>query len=578
MSLQAPNQEVKAAVVVGIDFGTTTSGYAFMFTSDPTSIFTAMGEEREPTCVLLYPDKTFNAFGKKALEKYAELEPEEHQSHYFFHLFKMKLYESKKLTRETFILDQTGKDMKAVDVYSIVLQYFNRAVMQQVGQVKNDQPVQGFSSKHILWMLSMPAIWTEYARKFMREAATNAGLENFTLVLEPEAGALFAIDKPLYMREVKSAEKFPVGHKYILADLGGGTVDICVHEIVKGRNLCELYRATGDYAGGSRVNLEFEQFFVRLFGAPALENFRRNCTHSYQEFIQNIERKKCTFTQNTEKVTLILDSDYVALVENDNGETIEDMISGSRYRDRVHYKKAGRRLIVYRDVVKEFFDSSVDVIIANLKEIMSACHEDIMTSLLLVGGYSESPYVIERIQREFCQLQTVIVKDGRLAVMKGAVMMGLESRCIIQRRARFTYGFRKTELFIEGEHLEQFKYNHVGKTWCIGMFDKVIGKGQLLQHKQEFSRNFCNVFKRPDRKQQVQFTSLWRSPKRDPMYCLLKEDQCERVGVINMPPPTGVWPEVVHWVEKLIVGETEFTMKVLIEETGEEFEANIDIL
>ncbi|WAR17975.1 HS12A-like protein, partial [Mya arenaria] len=166
--------------------------------------------------------------------------------------FPMKLYESKKLTRETFILDQTGKDMKAVDVYSIVLQYFNRAVMQQVGQVKNDQPVQGFSSKHILWMLSMPAIWTEYARKFMREAATNAGLENFTLVLEPEAGALFAIDKPLYMREVKSAEKFPVGHKYILADLGGGTVDICVHEIVKGRNLCELYRATGDYAGGSR--------------------------------------------------------------------------------------------------------------------------------------------------------------------------------------------------------------------------------------------------------------------------------------------------------------------------------------
>ncbi|XP_052762358.1 heat shock 70 kDa protein 12A-like [Mya arenaria] len=242
---------------------------------------------------------------------YAELEPEEHQSHYFFHHFKMKLYESKKLTRETFIRDQTGKDMKAVDVYSIVLQYFNRAAMQQVGQVKNDQPVQGFSSKHILWMLSMPAIWTDYARQFMREAATNAELENVKLVLESEAGDVFAIDKQLNMRQDMFAGKFPVGHKYILADLGGGTVDICVHEVVEGRNLCELYRATGDCAEGSRVNHAFEQFFVRFVWGSSTRKFQK--------------------------------------------------------------------------------EISVDVIIANLKEILSACHEDIITSLLLVGGYSESP-------------------------------------------------------------------------------------------------------------------------------------------------------------------------------------------
>ncbi|WAR18035.1 HS12B-like protein [Mya arenaria] len=248
----------KAAVIVGIDFGTTYSEYAFMFTS--------MGDERRPTCVLLTPDKTFNAF---------ELEPEEHQSHYFFHHFKMKLYESKKLTRETFIRDQTGKDMKAVDVYSIVLQYFNRAAMQQVGQVKNDQPVQGFSSKHILWMLSMPAIWTDYARQFMREAATNAELENVKLVLESEAGDVFAIDKQLNMRQDMFAGKFPVGHKYILADLGGGTVDICVHEVVEGRNLCELYRATGDCAEGSRVNHAFEQFFVRFVWGSSTRKFQK---------------------------------------------------------------------------------------------------------------------------------------------------------------------------------------------------------------------------------------------------------------------------------------------------------------
>ncbi|WAR18084.1 HS12A-like protein [Mya arenaria] len=139
---------------------------------------------------------------------------------------------------------------------------------------------EGLSSKHILWMKSIPAIWPDSARQLVRDAAKNAGLENVRLVLEPEAGALFAIDKPLNLREDKSTEKIPIGHKYILADLGGGTIDICVHEILEGRRLCELHRTTGAYAGGSRVNQEFDTFFVRLFGAHSFDDFRKKFTYS----------------------------------------------------------------------------------------------------------------------------------------------------------------------------------------------------------------------------------------------------------------------------------------------------------
>ncbi|WAR07808.1 HS12A-like protein [Mya arenaria] len=569
-----PNSNQGAAVIVGIDFGTTCSGYAFMFTSDPTSIYTAMGEEKEPTCVLFNPDKTFNAFGKQALEKYTELEPEEHKSHYFFHHFKMKLYESKKLTRETTLQDQTGKEMKAIDVYSIVLQYFHKRCMEHVVHVKSDQNIQGLSSKQILWMLSIPAIWTDSARQFMREAATNGGIENVRLVLEPEAGALFAIEKPLKLREDKSIEKFPVGHKYILADLGGGTIDICVHEILESRKLCELYRATGDYAGGCRVNHEFEQFFIRLFGAPALDEFRREFAHTYQDLVTSIERKKCTFSHRTDKVLLTLDYDYVTLVERENGETVEEMIKGSMYSDLVQYRNTGRRLTLNHSVAKKFFDSSVDIIIGKLEEILFACSQDNIKSLLLVGGYSESPYLREKLHQEFPQLTIVVVEDGRLAVMKGAVMMGLKPRNIIQRRARFTYGFGYNTKFVEGEHPEQFKYNQDGDTLCRGVFDKLIEKGQLLQHQQEFSREFSCTFKQLNKKH----ITLWRSSMPNPNYCLLEGDQCEEVGRIIMEPPPGGWPHLLHGEYMLIVGETEFTMKVYIKDTGEEYEASVDYL
>ncbi|XP_052762163.1 heat shock 70 kDa protein 12A-like [Mya arenaria] len=576
MFLSETNQG--AAVIAGMDIGTSNSGYAFMFTSDPTSIYTAMGEEREPTCVLLNPDKTFNAFGKQALQKYTELEPEEHQSYYFFHHFKMKLYESKNLTRETTLNDQTGKDIKAMDVYIIVLKYFKRRVMEHVGQVKSDETSHGLSSRQIMWMLSIPAIWTDAVRQFMREAAKNAELENLRLVLEPEAGALFAIDKQLNLREDKSLEKFPVGHKYILADLGGGTIDICVHEILERRTLCELYRATGDYAGGSRVNHEFEQFFVRLFGSLAFDVFRIEYAHAYQEFITLIERKKCAFSLSTDKVVFVLDYDFVTLAEKDNDETIEEMISGSRYKDNVQYRKTGRRLTLNHSVVKEFFDSSVDIITEKVKEILSACSLDNVTSLLLVGGFSESSYVRERIQKEFPQLTTVILENGRLAVMKGAVMMGLKPRNIIQRRARFTYGFKYSPMFKEGEHPEQFKCNVDGVTRCKGVFNKLIERGQLLQHQEEFSEKIYDTFNQPEMKQMLWQISLWRSSRPDPRYCYREEDKCEAVGRITMQPPPGGWPDMVHCEIKLIVGETEFTLKVIIKEIGAEYEANIDFL
>ncbi|WAR18083.1 HS12A-like protein [Mya arenaria] len=180
------------------------------------------------------------------------------------------------------------------------------------------------------------------------------------------------------------------------------------------------------------------------------------------------------------------------------------MISGSMYKDLVQYHKVCHRLTLSNAVVKEFFDSSVDVLIAKIKEIQSACRYD----NIAIGGYSGSPYVRERIQQEFPQLTTVIVENGRLAVMKGAVMMGLKPRNIIQRRARFTYGFRKTIPFIEGEHLEQFKYTRDGKTCCDGMFDKLIERGQLLQHEQEYSRRFSLICKEPDSKHKTACTVL----------------------------------------------------------------------
>ena len=89
--------------VVGIDFGTTYSGYAFGskldFARDYPKINTSIWEGKKlvsvkaPTAVLLNANKELDSFGYEAENRYSELlSEEEHENYYYYHQFKMLLH------------------------------------------------------------------------------------------------------------------------------------------------------------------------------------------------------------------------------------------------------------------------------------------------------------------------------------------------------------------------------------------------------------------------------------------------------------------------------------------------------
>lgn len=90
--------------VVGIDFGTTYSGYAFAskddFKNDPPKISTNIWQGskllslKAPTAVLLNADQEFEAFGYEAEKRFSDLLADgEHNDYYYFHQFKMLLHD-----------------------------------------------------------------------------------------------------------------------------------------------------------------------------------------------------------------------------------------------------------------------------------------------------------------------------------------------------------------------------------------------------------------------------------------------------------------------------------------------------
>lgn len=59
-----------------------------------------------------------------------------------------------------------GKQLSAITVFTKALQYMRKIVLEQLDQQVNNP------KRSILWVLTVPAIWSHAARQVMRTAAS----------------------------------------------------------------------------------------------------------------------------------------------------------------------------------------------------------------------------------------------------------------------------------------------------------------------------------------------------------------------------------------------------------------------
>ena len=107
-----------------------------------------------------------------------------------------------------------------------------------------------YTKNDIKWIVTVPVIWNEYGKQFMRNCAKKAGMNKVLIALEPEAASLtmFKDDNV----EQKYKEK---GKLFMLIDAGGYTFDITINEIVDSHgNLKQLSPPSGGAYGSMNIN------------------------------------------------------------------------------------------------------------------------------------------------------------------------------------------------------------------------------------------------------------------------------------------------------------------------------------
>lgn len=82
------------------------------------------------------------------------------------------------------------------------------------------------------------------------------------------------------------------------------------------------------------------------------------------------------------------------------------------------------------------------------------------------------------LRAEFSDLVTVVIPQGvGVAVLKGAVMYGLDPGVITTRRAKLTYGIGVIVPFQQGSHPIDKLVVRAGRTWCMDVLDVFVRAG-----------------------------------------------------------------------------------------------------
>jgi len=245
------NVKTEKRVVAAIDLGTTYSGVSFVYRDNPSivncgapGVSASRDSIKVPTVLLQYPGGWL--FGQEALNTYNDFVEEAHDSEcvsdvgeagdllslrgiHLYRFFKLKLKNQDSGVETLMSKSTSGHEHKLIDLMTYCLESLSSFAMKEIQA--GFGAALGITKRDVLWVLTVPAIWNDFGKAFMRKAACRAGLvldeasDSLLLALEPECASIAV------HQEGCKLGLFKEGAVFLVLDCGGGTVDITMHKV-----------------------------------------------------------------------------------------------------------------------------------------------------------------------------------------------------------------------------------------------------------------------------------------------------------------------------------------------------------
>ncbi|XP_037127267.1 heat shock 70 kDa protein 12A isoform X3 [Syngnathus acus] len=618
-------------VVVAIDFGTTSSGYAYAFTKEPECIHTmrrweggdpGVSNQKTPTTILLTPDRKFHSFGYAARDFYHDLEPSESKHWLYLEKFKMKLHTTANLSVNTDLQAANGKRVKALDIFAYALAFFKEQALKEL----SDQTGGDFDNNDVRWVITVPAIWKMPAKQFMREAAYKSGLvprdnpEQLIIALEPEAASIYCRKLRLHqmvdlsnhtaapngcsptdnvastmtqaankehVRRNRQSRTFLVenvigeiwseleeGDRYVVVDCGGGTVDLTVHQIrLPEGHLKELYKASGGPYGSLGIDYEFEKLLCQIFGQDFIDQFKIKRPAAWVDLMIAFEsRKRAAAPGRANPLNINLPFSFIDYYKKFRGHSVEHALRKSNV-DFVKWSSQGM-LRMSPEAMNSLFKPTVDHIIQHLNELFEKPEVSDIKFLFLVGGFAESALLQQAVQNMLQGRSRIIIPhDVGLTILKGAVLFGLDPSIIKVRRSPLTYGVGVLNRFVEGKHPPDKLLVKDGTRWCTDVFDTFIAADQSVALGEMVKRSYTPA--KPS--QQIIVIHVYCAEKEKVAF--ISESGVKKCGSLRLDVSGTESAAPRREIQTLMqFGDTEIRAVAVDVSTGRTVKASIDFL
>ncbi|KAK3608752.1 hypothetical protein CHS0354_005841 [Potamilus streckersoni] len=578
-------------VVIALDIGSTYSGYACQFRdnfkNNPKEIWmnnrwgsTSNTTSKTTTCVLIkVMGKERVAIGDNAemefFKLYDKYDPNDQKAknealdYLFFKNFKMILYD------QTF-KDDEGKKGSAEDYFgrhepiTFVMSKFIEGLKEDCIKKFKESRNLTIPEENIRWVITVPAIWNDDAKKAMRISAVKAGIpdDRLILALEPEAAAVHCMH--LSSQEKASMDFLgDVGDKFMVVDLGGGTVDITAFEVIDDGCLKQITRANGGPWGGQRINDSFSQLVRDVFQTEDGKSAFASCKRAdLLKMEQEFEQQKVNILDETprgeEWIKLPLPAD---IWDEIKGHIKVNPIKYSKYFDK---QRTG--LVLKPNVIaKESFGETISQIVKHLQAVFREASVQDIRKIVLVGGFAEAPIVREKIQEGLSGKHIFVPTNPFYAVLRGAVLYGHNPDIFKSRISRFTYGICVLSPFDPSKHDESRKTRKGDGTYlCKDIFDVLVKRDQIVALNVEQP----TMIYHPHNEDQTKVPlKIYQSESQNPIY--VTDKGCKKLGtlIVEMPDTTGGCNRKIEVT--MIYGGTELGVKAIDKNTGKEFKTEI---
>ena len=525
-------------VVIAIDFGTSRSGFAYAFCDDPNNIDLKNDwvpnhpYSKTATCLLYDANDKLVAWGDDAKAKLAEerkiSKKEKNNNSQYFYLvegFKMQILSPDGKYRENFkVLEQlkgkntyevdgkvfkTPKSKKEISIFNLVVDYLSSIKESALDRMRS-KTVTTVLDKEIRWVLTIPAIWRDEDKQFMREASVKAQLINqdeddynrLLFAFEPESAAFFC------NRQKALVENNSV---FMILDCGGGTVDITTYRLLnnKFQSIQGVFNTGGAY-GSTFVNDEIRNSLTQKISSEAMVKFHDEYPLEFYVTNWQLERLKCDITNDNQNKCMTFDIPRVLeeILQKEFTDKFNELLEeGETYLQQVEIPCSKKSL----------FEPTLNGLVNETNKAFNLLSKVGVKCdyILLVGGYSKSIFLQQRIKDEYEILgkvkKVIHPVDPEIAVMCGAVYFGLNPDIWIDRVASRTYGKSVAKEFRIGDP-ESKKIIEDGVQYCKDQFDIFVRKGDIVTAGKKVTKQYIPLTKDQKSRRVVLYSSTSDNP------------------------------------------------------------------